>query len=54
MRVKYKGGSKYCERALISEKEYDMISAERGWFRIMTELEEDYLFPQELFEITED
>lgn len=27
---------------------------EKGWYRIMTELDEDYLFPPELFEIIEE
>ncbi len=34
-------------------KIYDVISIERGWYRIMTELDEDYLFPPEAFEIVE-
>ena len=37
--------------ALERRKEYDVISVEKGWYRIMTELHEDYLFPPELFEI---
>ncbi len=39
--------------ALIQGKIYDVISVEKGWYRIMTELEEDYLFPPEAFEIVE-
>ena len=35
-------------------KIYDVISIERGWYRIMTELDDDYLFPPELFQIVED
>ena len=35
-------------------KVYEVISIERGWYRIMTELDEDYLFPPELFEIIDD
>lgn len=31
-----------------------MISIEKKWYRIMTELDEDYLFPSELFEIVEE
>ena len=30
---------------------YEVISIEKGWYRIMTELDEDYLFPPEHFEI---
>lgn len=33
------------------DKEYEVLSVEHGFFRIMTELEEDYLFPPEAFEI---
>ena len=32
---------------------YDVMSVEKGWYRIMTELDEDYLFPPEAFEIVE-
>ncbi|MCD8368906.1 MAG: hypothetical protein LUC94_01000 [Clostridiales bacterium] len=32
-------------------KIYDVIAVERGWYRIKAELEEDYLFPPEAFEI---
>lgn len=35
------------------DKEYEVISTEKGWYRIYTELEEDYLFPPKLFEVTE-
>ena len=35
--------------ALIQGKTYDILSVERGWYRIMTELGEDYLFPPEVF-----
>ena len=32
---------------------FDVISIERGWYRIFTEFDEDYLFPPENFEIVE-
>ena len=48
MKVKYLGKVK--TPALIKGKIYDVISIEKGWFRIMTELDEDYLFPPEQFE----
>ena len=35
-------------------KVYEVISIEKDWYRIMTELDEDYLFPPELFEIVEE
>ena len=34
-------------------KEYYVLSVERGWYRILTELDEDYLFPPEAFELIE-
>ena len=34
-------------------KVYDVLSIEKGWYRIMTEIDEDYLFPPEAFEIVE-
>ena len=39
--------------ALKNKKIYTVLSVEKGWYRIMTELEEDYLFPPHLFEIIE-
>lgn len=43
----------YIVQPFIEGKVYDVISVEQGWYRIMTELGEDYLFPPELFEIVE-
>lgn len=37
--------------ALVKDKVYDVISIEKGWYRIMSELDEDYLFPPEAFEV---
>lgn len=51
MKVKYIG--KHETPALEREKLYAVLSEEKGWFRIMTELDEDYLFPPEVFEIVE-
>ena len=50
-KVKYLGGLNTV--ALDNGKIYDIISIEKGWYRIMTELDEDYLFPPDLFEIVE-
>ena len=33
--------------------EYYVLSIEKGWFRVLTELDEDYLFPPQLFEIVD-
>ena len=51
MKVKYIGPDLV---ALEKNKEYDVISVEKGWYRIMTELDEDYLCPPEVFEIIRD
>lgn len=53
MKVKYIG-EKYIGTAFEKDKLYDVVSVEKGWFRIMTELDEDYIFPPESFEIIED
>ena len=51
MKVKFIG--KPNKRVFLQDKIYEVISVERGWYRIMTELDEDYLFPPESFEIVE-
>ena len=51
MKVKYIG--KRDTVALDRNKIYEVISIERSWYRIMTELDEDYLFPPNLFKIVE-
>lgn len=52
MKVKYID-EEYLGTAFEKDKVYDVISVEKGWYRIMTELDEDYLFPPECFEIVE-
>lgn len=52
MKVRYTGSSESC--ALIKNKIYEVISVEKGWYRVMSELDEDYLFPPSVFEIYED
>lgn len=51
MKAKFLG--KFDTLALENGKIYDVVSIEKGWLRIMTELGEDYLFPPEHFEIIE-
>ncbi|MCQ2173304.1 MAG: hypothetical protein MJZ17_11260 [Bacteroidales bacterium] len=53
MKVKYIG-KEYIGTAFEPDKIYDVLSVEKGWYRIMTELDEDYLFPPNLFEIVEE
>ena len=52
MKVKYIG-KEYLGTAFEKDKTYEVMSVEKKWYRIMTELDEDYLFPPELFEIVE-
>ena len=51
MKVKYIGES---NTALTNGSIYNVISVEKGWYRILTELDEDYLFPPKLFETVND
>ena len=37
--------------SLLHGKIYDVISVEKGWYRIIDETGEDYLYPPELFKI---
>ena len=39
---------------MINGKIYDVISIENGWYRIIDEEGEDYLYPPELFEVIND
>lgn len=48
MRVRYIGQDMV---GIVHGKVYEVLSIEKGWYRIMTELNEDYLFPPEAFEI---
>ena len=49
MKVKYIGDSDPVY--VINGKIYDVISIENGWYRIVDEENEDYLYPPELFKI---
>lgn len=51
MKVKYIG--EHETPALDKNKTYTVMAVEKGWFRIMTELDDDYLFPPEQFEVVE-
>ncbi|MBO1870233.1 hypothetical protein J4O15_04630 [Lachnoanaerobaculum sp. Marseille-Q4761] len=39
---------------LTNDKIYDVISIERGWYRVIDDSGEDYLYPPEVFEIVEE
>lgn len=47
MKKKYIG--KGDSLTLIKDKIYDVISVERGWYRIIDETGEDYLYPPKFF-----
>lgn len=49
MRVKYLGESSPIE--LLNGKVYEVLSVEDGWYRIVDETFDDYLYPPEAFEI---
>ena len=50
MKVKYTGET---DVSLTNGKEYDVIAVESGWFRIVDDTEEDYIFPPDQFEVIE-
>lgn len=39
--------------SLTLNKIYECIGEENGWYRIIDDSEEDYLFPKDIFEIVE-
>lgn len=50
MKVKYIGPDLV---SVEKNKAYKVLSIEKGWYRIMTELDESYLFPPDVFEVIE-
>ena len=51
MKVKYLGKTEFL--VLTNNKIYDVISVEKGWYRIVDDSGEDYLYPKKYFEIVE-
>ncbi len=51
MTVRYIGGRK---ADIIPNKEYKVLSIERGWYRIVDESGEDYLYGPSNFEVVEE
>ena len=51
MKVKYIGD--YYKISLIKDKIYEVLSIESGWYRIIDETEDDYLFLPTDFEVIE-
>ena len=48
MRIRYIGET---DVSLTNGNEYEVISVESGWFRIIDETGEDYIFPPDQFEV---
>lgn len=51
MKVKYINKS---DVSLTNGKVYEVIAIERGWYRIVDDTDEDYLFSPEEFEVVEE
>ena len=52
MKVRYKGKTEFL--VLTNNQIYDVISIEKGWYRIIDDSDDDYLYPPELFDIIEE
>lgn len=52
MKVKWKGKTEFL--MLTHDKIYDVMSVERGWYRVVDDSGEDYLYPPENFEVVEE
>ena len=51
MKVKWLGKTDFL--VLKNNKIYDVISIERGWYRIIDDSGDDYLYPPDMLEIVE-
>ena len=51
MKVRYMGETSFLE--LTHDKVYDVISIEKGWYRLVDDSDEDYLYSPEDFEVVE-
>lgn len=52
MKVKWRGETDFC--VLTHNKMYEVISIEKGWYRIIDDLGEDYLYSPDNFEIVDE
>lgn len=52
MKVKWKGKTEFL--VLTHDKTYSVVSVEKGWYRIVDDSGEDYLYPPGQFEIVEE
>ena len=51
MKVRWKGETEFL--VLTHDKVYNVLSIERGWYCLIDDSQEDYLYPPEKFEIVE-
>ena len=51
MKAKWTGKTDFL--VLTHGKIYDVLSVEKGWYRVIDDSGEDYLYPPEYFDITE-
>ncbi len=52
MQVRYKGKTEFL--VLTHDKIYSVLSVEKGWYRLVDDSGEDYLYSPENFEIVEE
>lgn len=52
MKVKWTGKTDFL--VLTHNKVYTVLGIEKGWYRIVDDSGEDYLYPPEQFEVVED
>lgn len=51
MKAKYTGDTSFLE--LTHNKIYKIVSVEKGWYRIVDDSDDDYLYPPDEFKIVE-
>lgn len=51
MKIRFLGKTEFL--VLTHGKIYDVLSVEHGWYRILDDSQDDYLYPPEFFEIVE-
>lgn len=49
MKVRYLCGTSFLE--LTHNKVYEVVSVEKGWYRLVDDTGEDYLYPPDEFEV---
>ncbi len=52
MKIKYTGKTSFL--LMTHGKTYDVLSVEKGWYRIVDDSGDDYLYPPQMFEVVEE